>query len=65
MGDSWGGSSTGGGRNAVGDNLYREKACNCGTVGGVTTNIRNVCRGERIKSGWTQEGGLVALIADR
>ena len=39
VGDSWGGSSAGISRNAVGDDLYRETADNCGTVGDVTIGI--------------------------
>ena len=39
---------------------YRDMAGNHGTVGGVTTNIRSVCRGEGLRGGWTQEGGLMA-----
>ena len=39
MGDDQGKSSVGGGMNAVGVDLYREKAGKRGTVGGFTTNI--------------------------
>ena len=39
VGDAQGGSSTGSGRNAVINDLYRDTAGNRGTVGGVTTNI--------------------------
>ena len=63
MGDSQGRSSAGGGGNAVGDDLYREKAGNRGTVGGITTNIRIVCRGEGLLRGWAQEEGLLAPSA--
>ena len=40
VGDAWGGSSAGSGRNVVGDDLYEETAGNHGTVGGVTTDIQ-------------------------
>ena len=48
VGDAWGGISAESGRNAVGNDLYRETAGNCGTMGGVTTNIRSVYIGEWI-----------------
>ena len=41
-----GGSSAGSGGKSVKYDLYRETAGNCGTVGGVTTGIQIVCRGE-------------------
>ena len=44
--DARGGSSVGGGGNAVDDVLYMEKAGKRGTVGGVTTDIISVCREE-------------------
>ena len=59
VGDAQGVSSAGSGRNAVGNDLYRETTGNRGTVGGVTTNIRSMCRVEGLRGGWTQEGGLV------
>ena len=36
MGYAWGGNNVGGSGNAVGDDLHRETADNCGTVGGAT-----------------------------
>ena len=45
VGYARGGSSAGSGVNAVRDDLYMDTAGNRGTVGGVTTYIRNVCRG--------------------
>ena len=59
MVDAWGGSSTGSGGNAVGDDLYRETAGNCGKVGGVTTNIRIGCRVEGLRGGG---GGVVGRL---
>ena len=49
MGDSRGGSSVGSSGNKVGDDLYKDMAGKSGTMGGVTTNIRRVCRGEGIQ----------------
>ena len=46
--DARGGISAGSGGNTVGDDLYRETVGNRGSFGGVTTNIRSVCRGERL-----------------
>ena len=40
-----GGSSAGSGGNSVGNDIYRDMVGNCGTVGGVTTNIKIVSRG--------------------
>ena len=54
MGDARGESSAGRGGNAVGDDLYREMAGNCGTVGGITTDVQSVSRGKRIQGGQTQ-----------
>ena len=65
MGDVCGRSSVGSIRNAVGNDLYRETSGNHGTMGGVTTYILKLCRGEELWGGWTQEGGLVAPIGDR
>ena len=65
MGYSRGRISAGSGGNTVGDDLYRETAGNRGTVGGVTTNILSMCRGEGLRGVWTQEGGLVASRGDR
>ena len=39
VGDAWGIRSAGGNGIAVGNDLYREMAGNCGTVGGVTPTI--------------------------
>ena len=39
VGYDWSVSSVGGIRNSVGDDLYRDTAGNCGTVGGVTLTI--------------------------
>ena len=60
MVDAWGRISTGRSKNAVRDNLYRETEGNRDIVGGVTTTIQSVCKGEGIQRGWTQEGGFVA-----
>ena len=65
MGDARGGRSAGGGRNAVRDDLYSEKAGNCGTVGGFTIDIKCVCRVEGIFRRWMQEGFLVVPRGDR
>ena len=65
VGDDRGGSSAESDENAVDDDLYGKTTGNCGTVGGVTTDIRSVCRGEGIQGGWMQEGGLVAPRGDR
>ena len=65
MGDAWGGSSAVGGRNAVGNDIYRKNSGNRGTVCGVTANIRSVYRVEGIQREWTQEGCLVASRGDR
>ena len=65
VGDARGRSSVGRGRNAVGDDLYRETAGNRGTVGGVMTNIRSVYRVEGIRGGWMQERGLVETRVER
>ena len=65
VGDSQGGSSTGSGRNEVGDDLYRDTAGNCDTVGGFTTDIRSACRGEGLRGVWTQEVFLVAPRGNR
>ena len=65
MGYAWGRSSAGSGGNTFSNDLYRDMAGNCGTVGGVTTDIRSVCRVEGLRGGWTQEGGLVAPRGDR
>ena len=59
MGDAQGGSITGSGGNTVVNYIYRETTGNRGTVGGVTTDIRSVCRGKGLRWGRTQEGGLV------
>ena len=64
VGDARGGDSEGSGGDAVGDDLYRKTAGNHGTVGGVTTNIKSVCRGEGLKGRWMQARGLVAQIGD-
>ena len=53
MGDDRGRRSAVGSGNAVGDELYRETAGNRGTVGGVTTTIISVCKGEGKWRGWT------------
>ena len=60
VGDVWDRISARSVRNAVVNNLYRDMAVNNGTVVGVTTNIRSVCRVEGIRRIWMQEGGLVA-----
>ena len=65
VGDAWGRISAESGRNAVGNDLYRETAGNCGTMGGVTTNIRSVYKGEGMRVGWKKEGGLVEPRGDR
>ena len=65
VGYARGRSSAGSGGNTVGNDLYRDMAGNCGTVGGVTTDIRSVCRVEGLRGGWTQEGGLVDPRGDR
>ena len=65
MRDARGGISAGSGQNAVINDLYRETSGNHGTVGGVMTNIRSVCRGKGLQGGRTQEGGLVAPRGDR
>ena len=65
MGHARGGSSAGICRNSVSDDLYRDTAGNCGTVGGVAANIRSVCRVEGIRGGWTHKVGLVAPRGDR
>ena len=57
MGDAWGDSSAGSGCNTVRNDLYRETTGNFGTVGGVSTNIQSVCRGERLR-GVETIGGL-------
>ena len=59
MVDAWVRSSAGSGGNAVIDDLYRETAGNRGTVGGVTTTIRSVCRVEGLLGCYMQEVGLV------
>ena len=59
VGHNRGGSSAGSVRNAVVNDLYRDKAGNCCTVGGFTTKTRSVCRGEGLQGGWMQEGGLL------
>ena len=38
---------------------------NHGTLGGITTDIQSVCRGEGLQGGRAQEGGLVAPRGDR
>ena len=48
VGDARGRSSAGNGGNTVSDDIYKETSGNRGTVGGLTTNIRSVCRGEGI-----------------
>ena len=53
VGDDRGRRSAVGSGNAVGDELYRETAGNRGTVGGVTTTIISVCKGEGKWRGWT------------
>ena len=65
MVDVRGRSSARGGGNTVGDDLHREKTGNRGTVGGITTDIRSVCRSENIQRWWMQEGGLVAPRVNR
>ena len=39
MGDTWGRSSVVIGGNAIGNDLHSDTKGNCGTVGGVATNI--------------------------
>ena len=65
MVDARGISSAVSGGNVVVDDLYRETGVNHGTVGGVATDIQSVRKGEGIRGGWTQEGGLVAPRGDR
>ena len=64
VGDAQGKSSAGNSENAISDDLNKETAGNCGTMGGVTSTIRSVCNVEGIKRGWTQEGGLVVPRGD-
>ena len=60
VGDARGRSSAGNGGNTVSDDIYKETSGNRGTVGGLTTNILSVCRGEGILGGLNQEEGLVS-----
>ena len=59
------GISAGSGKNAIGNDIYREAASNRVIVGGFTTNIRSVCRGEGLRGGRMQEGGVVVPRGDK
>ena len=58
-------SSAGRGRNSVNNDLYKETSGNHGTVGGVTNTTQSAGRGEGLRGGWLQEGGLVEPIENR
>ena len=58
MGDTRDNSSAGSGWDTVGNDLYTEMTGNRGKVGDVATDIRSVCRGERLRGECTQGGGL-------
>ena len=60
MGEAWGERRAGGSGNAVREDLHRETAGNRGSVGGATSSIQGVCKGNRVRMGKDQEGGLVA-----
>ena len=64
MGHTRGRRSVVGSGNAVVDELFREKAGNRGTVGGVTPAILGVSKGEGVQRWWVQEGGLVVPRGD-
>ena len=65
MGDAGGGRRTRGSGNEVGEDLYRETAGKYGSVGGATSIILGVCKGNMVRRRRAQEGGLVAPRGDR